>query len=272
MQIGRWQPETIQSFVNFLEPNRAVKALILVGSNAKASIDSWSDVDLVCVIKDTELAQFFPGIEWLAAFGETFGLEQSSTPFKSVTRLCFDDFRRVDLVFIPENALALPETWNYASDETQVLFARSALVDSTLHSRSITMSVTPAFDSQQFERLAQQFWFKAATAIAKVMRNDLLIGLHLALDLARDCLVLGMIARDLEMGTTKHPHGGPYNELVDRIGIGNSRPTAQGILELILHAAVTFDALALRLSPTYNARIGVLRDWIALAQNILTSS
>lgn len=262
MNTAGWQAETIQRFAAFFEAHEAAKALILVGSNTRAEIDLLSDVDLICVIDDAQMEQFFPDTQWLAAFGDILGIEQSASPISCVTRVCFSDFHRIDLVFMPEGTLKQPQNWPYTPAERQVLFSRSAIVETVLNSTTITQRKAPVFDNQQFERMSQQFWFKASLAATKVMRNDLLIGLHLALDLARDCLVLAMIFRDVEAGTNHHRYGGPYNEIIEQLGLGVFRSTSQGILDLILQIALTFDSLALRWSPTYQCKYEILQNWI----------
>ncbi len=272
--MSEWQAESIQRFAAFFESNEAAKALILIGSNANATtdrIDRWSDVDLVCVINDAQMDRFFPATRWLAAFGEIFGVEQSTSTFTRVTRVCFADFRRVDLVFWPESALKQVQNWPYSGIQKQVLFSRSTLVDAALESSIIAQRQMPNFDSQQFERMSQQFWFKAALAVTKVMRNDLLISLHLALDLARDCLVLAMIFRDVETGTTSHRYGGPYNDVIEQIPIDDFRPTPSGILDLILQTAFIYDSLAVRWSPSYPRKAEILQGWINDLQSNLSS-
>ncbi|HLY26475.1 MAG TPA: aminoglycoside 6-adenylyltransferase [Aggregatilineales bacterium] len=262
MNTRLWQAETIQAFSNYFQSRQAVKAAILVGSNANASVDSWSDVDLVCVVDSLHVDEFFPDTHWLAAFGDIFGIEQSTRSFTRVTRVCFADFRRVDLVFMPESALSRPENWRYSLLESHVLFSRSTAVDIALRAGTVAQAALPAFDEQQFESMAQRFWFKAAIAVAKVRRNDLLIGLHLALDLARDCLVLAMMLRDVAAGTHIHRYGGPYNEVIGQIGMGTFQPTAQGILDLVVQCALTFDNLAIRLQPTYRRKAEWVQKWL----------
>lgn len=117
--------------------------------------------------------------------------------------------------------------------------------------------------------MAYQFWFKASVAVTKVMRNDLLIGAHLALDLARDCLVFGMILRDVDAGDTVHRHGGAYNEIVDQVGTGFTQPTAKGILNFVLQCALTYDALAVSRFSTYAPKAALFRDWIRDAKMYL---
>ena len=44
-----------------------------------------------------------------------------------------------------------------------------------------------------FEALTNGFWFKAIVAVQKVVRGDLLVALHLSLELAQECCVLAMM-------------------------------------------------------------------------------
>ena len=115
--------------------------------------------------------------------------------------------------------------------------------------------------------MADHFWFKAAVAITKVVRNDLLIGLHLALDLTRDCLVLQMIRRDREKRTKNHRIGGWGNELVARFSWDGQKCSPVKILDLITRSCETFDELALRLSPSYSQRGPLLFSIIELARD-----
>lgn len=57
----------------------------------------------------------------------------------------------------------------------------------------------------------------AALAAAKLGRGDRLIGLHLALDLMRSCLVQAMLLRDRDQGTTIHRFGSDRDALANEI-------------------------------------------------------
>jgi hypothetical protein len=52
------------------------------------------------------------------------------------------------------------------------------------------------------------FHFDAVLAAVKAARGDILIGAHLTLQLARHILVIAMLLRDRESGTTHHRFGG----------------------------------------------------------------
>jgi hypothetical protein len=51
--------------------------------------------------------------------------------------------------------------------------------------------------------MVQGFRFKSVLAVTKVVRNNLLITLHLAQDLVRDCCVLGSRIRKLSLPPPK---------------------------------------------------------------------
>jgi hypothetical protein len=95
----------------------------------------------------------------------------------------------------------------------------------------------------------------------KVVRNDLLVASHLALDLVRDCLVLRMKTRDLEENQVRNTKGeiNPGIEL-----------TAKGILDIIEQSAQEFDTLASQLDNAYKAKSRTLTKWIEEARNSIS--
>jgi hypothetical protein len=94
------------------------------------------------------------------------------------------------------------------------------------------------------EEMVDQFWFKAMLAGYKVVRDDRLIALHLALDLVRDCCVAGMMLRDRSERTNIHREGGLGNHVVANLESTRSSYTAGGILDIIEQSAIQFDQLA----------------------------
>ena len=214
-----WQDDAVRELVALLRPDEGVLALALSGSCARAGPgrDVWSDVDALVVLEDAAVGRFFPSVEWLRPFGELFAYEQSSSGLTHTTRVCFGDFRRLDLVLMTEAALARVDSWGMVSfwEGTRTLFSRSAAVDEIL-ARKFERPRPPLVTREQFLALVNQFRFKAAQAVVKVARGDLLIALHLALDLARDCCVLGMLLRDRAEGTAHHRGGGAGSELASR--------------------------------------------------------
>ena len=206
---GLWQDATIQGISSRLSSDEDVRALVLMGSGAQAPLqrDYWSDLDLLVVVGDEALDRFYPSVDWLACFGNVFAYNQSADQFKATTRVCFEDFRRVDFAIMTESALARIQDWPSISfwEASHILFSRSALIDRVLSER-LARPQPPLISPDQFQSLANDFWFKAMLAVLKVVRNDLLIALHLSLDLVRDCCVLGMLLRDRAEGTSHQVH------------------------------------------------------------------
>lgn len=102
--------------------------------------------------------------------------------------------------------------------------------------------------------MADNFWFKAMLASHKVLRDDRLIATHLALDLVRDCCVVGMILRDRATGTNIHHKGGEGNNLIDGWNVPLASYSASDILDSIEQSSNLFDQLASHWSETYRER------------------
>jgi hypothetical protein len=66
--------------------------------------------------------------------------------------------------------------------------------------------------------LINDFRFDAVLAAVKAARSDVLIGAHLTLQLARHILVIAMLLRDRDAGTTHHRFGGSrWDEWASRL-------------------------------------------------------
>jgi len=275
IRSGGWQQRALREVAAFLEADEAVRAVVVTGSLARehAPLDAWSDIDLVVVLADGMVGRFFPGTAWLSALGEVYGLDQSATPWGGVTRVCFADFRRVDLILIAESSFPVADTW--ASTPlwagARALLSRSAVVDAAL-ARAIPPPAFAPVSAERFERMVEQFRFKATLAVGKVVRADLLIALHLALDLVRDCCVLGMMLRDRAAGTTHHRVGGGGNLLVPQLGATQHPYTALGILDSIARSVRIFDDLAQQWDPAHQDHHQPLLAWIDDAREIVIAS
>jgi hypothetical protein len=123
--------------------------------------------------------------------------------------------------------------------------------------------------NSQFLVMSNAFWFKGMLAVYKVVRNDFLIALHLALDLIRDCLVLRMMLRDRDEGTNHHRFGGVGNEFVAQMNLNSLDISAIGILEMIENSSQMFDDLAEEWSSDYLANRSPLLGWIKQARENL---
>lgn len=271
MRHGLWQEQGLQEVSVLFGADKDVRAVLVTGSLAWTEApDTWSDIDLVIVLTDGMLDCYFPHTSWLAALGEVYGLEQATARWGGVTRVCRADLRRFDFIFIAESAFPTAEVWAGTPLGTgaRTLFSRSETVDTAL----IRTLSPPAFEplsTERFERMVEQFRFKAMVAVSKVMRDDLLIALHLALDLVRDCCILGMALRDRATETTRHRIGGSGNLLVPRLEAPRQPYTALNILDGVTRSSLIFDELARQWDPAYQDYQQPLLAWINEAREAL---
>ena len=247
-----WHETAIAYLGDCFKQDSEVHAVILTGSLADDSLqaDIWSDVDLKVIVADHTVEKYVVSTDWLAPFGQIIGLEKHASPSTQTLRVCLDGFRRFDFVFIAESALQGDA--HLLRRPCRVLWSR--LPDLEAHIAPQRPLEYHGVTEADVVQLADTFWFKVSVAIAKVARNDLLIAAHLALDLARDCLVLQMMRRDREKGTTIHRTGGWGNDLVDQLTIDAHQPSARKVHDLIRWSCETFDTLAFELSPAYTPR------------------
>ncbi len=258
-----WHETAIARLSAYFSQDPAVRAVILTGSLADDAVqaDFWSDVDLKVVLSDDAVDRYHAATDWLASFGRVVGLERYTAPLARTLRVCLADFRRFDFVFIPESALQGASLLLYPP--CRVLWTRLSALAAHIAPYPVKAEYH-AVTEADIERMADAFGFKAALAIAKVARNDWLIGMHLALDLARDCLVLQMLRRDREMGTTIHRSGGWGNDLVAQLVVDGANSSVPRVLDLIQWSCETFDDLALALAPAYVPRAA---DWLSTLDN-----
>ena len=264
-----WQESMLDSLSSYFETDEDVLGLLLFGSFSKQEFlpDYWSDVDVLIVVKDISLDRFFPTTEWLNHFGRLYTYSQSADDFKCTTRACFENFNRIDFVITTESKLARISKWSGIPffSGVKVLFSRSEVVDE-IASQKYYQQKLPPVSEEQFLEMVRNFRFKSMLAVYKVVRSDLLIGLHLAQDLIRDCCVLGMMLRDRATGTNIHKYGGIGNQLVAQLE-GTQKPfTPFGILDSIKETNEAFEKLACEWSSNYQEDRQPLLDWIEQAK------
>ena len=263
-----WHEATVRRLRELLEPDAGVVALAIVGSGARNVPDAWSDVDALLVVAPEALDRFFPSLDWLAPLGTVYAFEQHRNEASAVSRVCFDDLRRLDAIITTEDALVHPADRPRLplAAGSRVLFSRSALVERALAIPSVSPPQHVA--AADFEAMAHQFWFVGTVAVQKVVRGDLLVALHLGLELIQECAVLAMMLRDRAAGTTTHRDDWANAELATLAAC--SRPhTPAGILDSIEASAIAFDRLAARWSAAYRPRRHPLLAWIAAARRAL---
>lgn len=265
-----WQAETIDRLVAMLRPQEAVRALAVFGSAAQGEGDPWSDIDVLLVLRDGTLEYFFPSLDWLQPLGTIYAYSQSSEPLRSTTRVCFSDFRRIDFVFTTEAGLEQIRDWQMIPfwKGIRLLFSHSPVADRLL-AQAFAAPELKLIDQAQFRQMVNDFRFKSMLAVYKVVRNDLLIALHLTLEMMQDYLVLGMILRDREYGTSHHREGGMGNHLVEHLDAQRTPYTQAGILDQVAQISIDFDGLAKEWSPDYHPQRESLLAWIQYAREHL---
>lgn len=264
-----WQQKMIERIQEHLSRDEGVTGLVLLGSFTRDDIatDIWSDVDLVVAVRDEASVRLWPATEWLSALGDVFCTSQNSADDWHVTRAYYADGPRIDFVIATESSLARIEEWenNPLRYANVCLFSRSAALD-----RALSLTFPPPAPKpvapEDFERMANDFWFKGMLAVSKVGRDELLVALHLSLDMIRDCLVLGMMLRDRETGTDHHRDGTQGNDFVAALDATRQPYTALGILDSIEQSAIVFDKLAAQWDPNRHEAHGPLLSWIGRAR------
>jgi predicted nucleotidyltransferase len=265
IRTDTWQAQTIEELQNLLMPSEQVLALALFGSALKPDdqFDIWSDLDCLLVVTDDAFSQYYPATGWLSALGTLYARQQSENVFHGTTRACFTDFRWLDFVITTQSKLERLPEWSQVPfyQGVRLLFSRSTHVAHLL-SRTWPTPEPTYPSSAGFDEMVNDFWFKAMLASYKVIRDDRLIALHLALDLVRDCCVIGMMLRDRTEGTNVHRHGGTGNYLVARLESIGLNYSVTGILNIIEQSATQFDQLAAQWSDVYDERRFPLVEWL----------
>jgi hypothetical protein len=266
-----WQQQLLQSLVDLLATNEAIIALGVRGSLLELErLDIWSDVDVALVVRDSALDHFFPTLSWLSSLGEIYAYEQLAGGDRWITRICFEDFRRLDVAITTEAKIIATERKSETvfPGPITLLFSRSQATTSAL-SRKVPCTTSSVLWVESFQQMSSGFWFKAVVAVTKVVRNDLLIALHLTLELLQECCVLGMMLRDRATGTSYHRTGGMGNELVRVVPAIEQSYTALSILDAIEKSGVAFDQLTAEWTDNYRTKHHLLSGLIERARQTI---
>jgi predicted nucleotidyltransferase len=249
-----------------LTNDSSVKGLVLFGSYAQPDVvpDAWSDLDLAVIVDDDSFDRYYPATDWITRFGDLYAFHLSSADYFSAVRAQYTDAQRVDFVIIAQSSLESIDKWpsNPLQFENRCIFSRSLLLDQALK-RKYPVPHLQKYTTQQIRQMANDFWFKGMLATSKAARNELLISVHLGLDMIRDCLVLAMMIRDQATGTDHHRDGSRGNHLVELLDSPMKEYTALEVLSSIERSAIAFDLLAVQLDDNYNDNRKPLLDYIA---------
>ena len=195
--------------------------------------DLYSDIDMslrVCLPKNSSVTpeDYLKRIDRFGVNEDT-ALGWMFVPITQVYRIIFKNGMRYDLVF----------DFEYSDDVVLDL------------GDVVTTEENPNWPMDNINR----FWFIQIQALGKIYRNDYLIGAHLANMNCNDTLVMQMIMRDLEHGTSHHRYG--YSEELEYVkALGkcpykSDGPTFTRIADSIYAAALAYDRLAKYFYPQY---------------------
>lgn len=256
-----WHYSAIDRLCGLLEADESVVGLYLTGSFGQpdGQPDEWSDVDMTVVVKDEARDRLCSDLDWLRVVGSPYAVAVSGTSAAHSRRVYLTNGKRVDVTVVQESDL---DSLDSAAYGARLLFSRSDALDRSLANQPAPLPPKP-FSPNRFEQMSEDFWFKAMLSAHKVARDELLVALHLSLDLIRDCAVLCMLLRDRDLGTDHHRWGAAGLPFVDEL-TATARPyTAEGILDSIKESAVLFDSLAARLFDGYRPRRMPLVRWVS---------
>ncbi len=268
MDNESWREQTLELLKQILQPNNQVLSFSVYGSLANTEVekDRWSDIDALLVVENSALDSFFPNIEWLKQLGEVFIVQQSSNDITHVTKIIFNDFKKIDLVITTKSKiLEMEPFWT----KQLFVFSKSDEIKQILEEKALT-KVPDNSSTYDIEKLANEYWYISFTVVIKIIRNDLLIALHLALELYRLCLVLGMWLRDSDTGTSVHRTGGVRNEIIENMDIKLEKMTKERILSLVEQCGKEFDKLALEWSPNYAPKLPTFERLLVEAKKDLS--
>jgi hypothetical protein len=149
-------------------------------SGERSCTDRWSDLDIVLTTREpvTVAEDFAHRIS--DRFSPVFASSRSGNASRYTLRLVLSDLRRLDITAVnPVDSEAPPGPIHAAVESTGAM-----------------------------AELVNDFRFDAVLAAVKAAREDILIGAHLTLQLARHLLVAAMLLRDRDTGTNHHRFGG----------------------------------------------------------------
>lgn len=268
-----WQSDLENKISDILRGFSFVEAVILKGSCADENIkiDRWSDIDLWIIMRDKYMDKLFPNVEWLKPLGNLFALEQHSMGISNVSRICFNDFIRLDLTFTEKsdfNKMVKTEK-NLSEEKHRVLYSKIKDIEKIIPKYSAKKTFKKP-EKSLLNTFVDNFWFLSVVAINKLVRGDFLIGGHLALEMAQNCIILQMMLRDKQKGTNIHRTGGFEKvDILNKIENLHNLKSPQDIFAIIKESGKLFDKLASEYDKKYIKRYDILKKWLVEAEKDL---
>jgi hypothetical protein len=219
-----WQQRALPVLAGLAAEDPRISGLRVHGSagGLGASADRWSDLDLVITAADLAGAAEGFARRIGCRLSPVFAASRDGDSSANCVRLVLRDLRRID---ITATALA-------AEDQDPA----SSAPDQDL--------------AEGVAELIAGFRFDAVLAAVKAARGDVLIGAHLALELARRILVIAMLLRDREAGTAHHRFGGSrWDAWASRLALVPAPCTQAAITAAIRSYAALLDEIAAEWDP-----------------------
>ena len=153
-----------------------VRALLVVGSQARANVpaDRWSDLDLVLIVDDPEPYAEDPS--WVREFGQPVLTFLEDTPVgQRERRVLYESGEDVDFPLFPVTALELLEQSENAAHLLargyRVLVDRIGLAERLARVAAAVERPRPP-TQRDFTQLASDFWYHALWAAKKLRRGE----------------------------------------------------------------------------------------------------
>jgi len=169
----------LEDVVSWAGGRADVRAVVLVGSQARADLpaDELSDVDLVLVVE--EPAQFLESDEWLAPLGEallTF-VEETAVGGEQERRVLFRSGLEVDFSVVTAGSFSGlardAEAARVLARGYRVLYDELGLSDEIAEAVAAAGDVAPP--ELDLRRLSHDFWYHALWAAKKLRRGEVYV-------------------------------------------------------------------------------------------------
>lgn len=254
MNSKDWINSALNELTERLKGDENVITLCTFGSINESTVmlDRWSDLDILLVVKESAISNFYPSLEWLAPLGKYFAVEQSISKNSYTSKVIFEDFRKIDLLIVSESNIN-PEL--LLNKNLNTVFSKSNRVSEIINTpTSFATNNSGIADLYEINALSNEFWYLSYSVLVKIARNDLLIALHLTLDLYKKCILISLWLRDKKSNTNIHRLGGPRNNDLEKLYFPPSSISRASILVMLENITRIFEELAIEWSKDYTPK------------------
>jgi len=235
-----WQERLLPVLAGLASEDAWVSDLRAHGSagGTVAAADRWSDLDVLVTATEPIGAAESLARRIGDRVAPVFAASRSGSASGYCVRLVLADLRRIDISAVPAEP----------SDGTG-------------------QALEPGQHQEPSEAVAEtlaDFRFEAVLAAVKAARGDVLIGAHLTLQLARHVLVIAMLLRDRDAGTSHHRHGGSrWDQWAARLAAAPAPYSRAGITAAIRFYASMLDEILACWDPEARLNSGPLLDLLS---------